>query len=276
MRRCAASFASLVSDGAAEARADAVGYRLARAFRGNTLDALWRSLGTGLLGADFSGRRPGLFEAAGWRLVDERPSGIAPPGADDWRAFLLKRLDATIAQLVRDCGSLANCEFGAADPIAIRHPLSRAVPWLSKLLDMPTLPRSGDHHMPHVQDGAFGASERFAVSPGREADGYLQLPGGPPGIRCRRSIAAGSRIGRTVYRRHSCRDRQRIRSGCGQSAPQPHRPKCDKRSAAPILALVLARNDFCGLSVLRCTDRGGNTACCHGIRARYRYSSVAR
>ena len=35
--------------------------------------------------------------------------------------------------------------------------------------------------MPRVQDGAFGASERFAVSPGREADGYLELPGGPSG-----------------------------------------------------------------------------------------------
>jgi penicillin amidase len=46
---------------------------------------------------------------------------------------------------------------------------------------MPTLPLAGDHHMPHVQDGAFGASERFAVSPGRERDGYLELPGGPSG-----------------------------------------------------------------------------------------------
>ncbi len=35
--------------------------------------------------------------------------------------------------------------------------------------------------MPRVQDGPFGASERFAVSPGRERDGYLQLPGGPSG-----------------------------------------------------------------------------------------------
>ena len=35
--------------------------------------------------------------------------------------------------------------------------------------------------MPRVQDGSFGASERFAVSPGRERDGYLELPGGPSG-----------------------------------------------------------------------------------------------
>jgi penicillin G amidase len=35
--------------------------------------------------------------------------------------------------------------------------------------------------MPRVQDGAFGASERFAVSPGHEEDGYLHIPGGQSG-----------------------------------------------------------------------------------------------
>ena len=63
----------------------------------------------------------------------------------------------------------------------MRHPLSRAVPLLPRLVDMPTLELAGDHHMPRVQDGPFGASERFAVSPGRESAGYLQLPGGPSG-----------------------------------------------------------------------------------------------
>ena len=51
-RRCAASFATLVSEGAAEASPDAVGYRLVRTFRSNTLNAMWRSLVTGLLGEE--------------------------------------------------------------------------------------------------------------------------------------------------------------------------------------------------------------------------------
>ncbi|MEO8019029.1 MAG: penicillin acylase family protein [Pseudomonadota bacterium] len=174
-------FRALVSDGALRADADAVGFRLVRAYRLDTLEALWRSLSTGLLGEDFTGRRPGRFEAAGWRLVSERPSSVAPPGASDWRTFLLQRLDATIAQLLKDCGSLASCNYGSLKPVAIRHPLSRAMPLLSRFLDMPTLPLAGDHNMPHVQDGAFGASERFAVSPGRESNGYLELPGGPSG-----------------------------------------------------------------------------------------------
>ena len=96
------------------------------------------------------------------------------------------------------------CKYGELDPVAVRHPLSGAVPLLPKLVDMPTLPLAGDHHMPRVQDGAFGASERFAVSPGRERDGTSNCRAGRPAIRCRRSIAAASKIGRTASRRHSC------------------------------------------------------------------------
>jgi len=174
-------FRELVSDWKAEASPDAVGYRLVRAFRTNTLNALWRSLSTGLLGEEFEARRPSQLEAGGFRLVSERPANIVPPGGGDWRAFLLGRLDHTLDELDAQCGSLATCEYGAVDPVRVQHPLSRAVPLLSRLLNMPTLQLAGDHHMPRVQDGAFGASERFAVSPGREDQGYLQLPGGPSG-----------------------------------------------------------------------------------------------
>jgi len=174
-------FRGLVSDGAAQATPEAVGYRLVRTFRSNTLDAMWRSLSSGLLGEKVKVRRPGQFEAAGWRLVSERPTAVPPPGGGEWREFLLKRVDATIAELREECSSLATCEFGLMDPVEVRHPLSGAFPLLPKLLDMPTRMLAGDHHMPRVQDGSFGASERFAVSPGREADGYLELPGGPSG-----------------------------------------------------------------------------------------------
>ncbi len=174
-------FRALVSDWKAEAAPDAVGYRLVRSFRGNTLNALWHSLSTGWLGEKFAGRRPGQIELMGYRLASEQPASVAPPGGGAWRQFLLGRLDATIDELLATCGRLATCEFGDLDPVSVRHPLSRALPPLASLLDMPTLRLAGDHHMPRVQDGAFGASERFAVSPGRETEGYLSLPGGPSG-----------------------------------------------------------------------------------------------
>jgi penicillin amidase len=42
-------------------------------------------------------------------------------------------------------------------------------------------PLPGGEHMPRVQLRASGASERFAVSPGDEANGYLHMPGGQSG-----------------------------------------------------------------------------------------------
>ena len=35
--------------------------------------------------------------------------------------------------------------------------------------------------MPRVQEADTGASERFAVSPGHEGEGYFELPGGQSG-----------------------------------------------------------------------------------------------
>jgi penicillin amidase len=174
-------FRELVSNWQAQAAPESVGYRLVRAFRANVLDALWREFVRGLLGDTIRLRRPAQFEAAGWRLVAERPPQIAPPAAAGWREFLLDELDATLDELRGECGALKHCTYGAADPVQLRHPLSRALPALSRLLDMPAVQLPGDHHMPRVQDGAFGASERFAVSPGRESEGYLELPGGPSG-----------------------------------------------------------------------------------------------
>ena len=66
-------------------------------------------------------------------------------------------------------------------PVHIQHPLSKAIPLLSGFLDMPEVQLPGDHDMPRVQDGNVGASERFAVSPGHEDQGYIHMPGGQSG-----------------------------------------------------------------------------------------------
>ena len=54
-----------------------------------------------------------------------------------------------------------------------------ALPFASHWLDMPAQELPGDAQMPRVQGTAFGASQRLVVSPGREAQGSLQMPGGP-------------------------------------------------------------------------------------------------
>ena len=46
---------------------------------------------------------------------------------------------------------------------------------------MPAEMLPGDKDMPRVQGASFGASERFAVSPGHEVDAYFEMPGGQSG-----------------------------------------------------------------------------------------------
>jgi penicillin amidase len=51
----------------------------------------------------------------------------------------------------------------------------------ARWLDMPREALAGDVNMPLVQGASFGASERFAVSPGDEQHGYLHMPAGQSG-----------------------------------------------------------------------------------------------
>ena len=55
------------------------------------------------------------------------------------------------------------------------------MPFLARWLDMPRDLLPGDSNMPRAQGPAFGASERFAVAPGDEANGYMHMPAGQSG-----------------------------------------------------------------------------------------------
>jgi penicillin amidase len=124
---------------------------------------------------------PAKFEVALWLLVNQRPMHLLASNYADWRQFLLAQVDAAITDLHDSCPQLAACQWGARKPVHIQHPLSAALPFLSGLLDMPEVELPGDHDMPRVQDGPIGASERFAVSPGHEDQGYIHIPGGQSG-----------------------------------------------------------------------------------------------
>jgi penicillin amidase len=75
----------------------------------------------------------------------------------------------------------ASWTWGGRNTVRIRHPISLAVPQLAGWLDMATAQLPGASNMPRVQGPSFGASERFAVSPGREEDGYFHMPCGQSG-----------------------------------------------------------------------------------------------
>ena len=177
-----AEFRRLVERWDARAGVDSVGYRLVHDFRARTEDAAWDMVLTALgVPSDYNVGPPLHFECPLWQLVSRQPLHLLAREYADWPAFLTAQLDATIADLDTQCPERARCTWGKHNVVRVRHPLSRALPALGWLLDMPALELPGDAYMPRVQQVAFGASERFAVSPGHEQEGYFELPGGQSG-----------------------------------------------------------------------------------------------
>jgi penicillin amidase len=159
-------------------------YRAVHDFREILAERVWSSFagadpGTGSGGPFFSPRRQ--FEGPLWALVTTRPQHLLDPRYRDWDEALLAAAD-TLIERDRHIGtSLAARTWGERNTTHIQHPLSLAVPLLGRFLDMPAHPLPGDENMPRVQGPRFGASERLAVSPGREERGYFEMPGGQSG-----------------------------------------------------------------------------------------------
>ncbi len=172
----------LVGNWEAAASVDSVGYRIVRTWRDQTEAAVWdMTLDALHIPADASFSPPTQFEQPLWRLVTEQPAHMLASRYADWRELLLAQVDTTITELLGQCAGFERCTWGRRNTIRVRHPLSSALPLLSRLLDMPDTEIAGDRDMPRVQALTFGASERFAVSPGHEAEGYLHLAGGQSG-----------------------------------------------------------------------------------------------
>ena len=122
-----------------------------------------------------------------WKLVKEQPQHLLEPQYATWTEMLLDTVDATIEQAMRDRsgnlrrGDLRDRIWSEYNVTAYRHPLSGAVPFIGRWLDMPAAALPGDLYTPRVHSGAIGASQRMVVSPGREADGIMQMPTGQSG-----------------------------------------------------------------------------------------------
>jgi penicillin amidase len=173
----------LVQKWSAHAAVNDAGYRIVRAFRLQVRKDVFD-----VLTAPARARHPkttftpsGQFEGALWQLVTQRPLHLLDPRHARWEDALLASLDAAVERLLQECGELANCTWGRQNTLSMRHSLSGSLPFAARWLDMPAAQVPGDSAMPRVQAPQFGASERLVVSPGREAEGYFQMPGGPVG-----------------------------------------------------------------------------------------------
>ncbi len=178
--------AALLKQWNGRADADQAGYRLVRMVRLKTLDLLWAAWTSKALGepqADDK-QRPkwrAQFEYSAARAIDQQPAHLLPKDFANWDALLLAQVDTVLLDLRKNEQTLDQSSWGRFNASRIQHPLARAIPALGWLLDMPSLPQSGDSNLPHVAGPAFGQSERLVVSPGREEQSTLVMPGGQSG-----------------------------------------------------------------------------------------------
>jgi penicillin amidase len=116
------------------------------------------------------------------QILDERPPHLVPPGHASWQDFLLDTLRTTVERIEGDPSTPPlDAPWGEANRAAIQHPLARALPALSGLLNMPEDPMPGYRSTLRVHVPGAGASMRMVVSPGHEETAILHMPGGQSG-----------------------------------------------------------------------------------------------
>lgn len=168
-----------VRDWGGRASVDSVGYRLVRAFRTSLSQKLYSAY-LDLEGSVPRNRAAAQQEGPLRRLLTERPAGLVPRGYTDWNAMMDAAL-AEVAKQAADAGGVQAFTWGARNVAEIRHPLARILPPVGWLTDPPDQSLPGDSMMPRVQGPGFGASQRFAVSPGHEGEAYFHMPGSQSG-----------------------------------------------------------------------------------------------
>lgn len=164
---------------------DSVGYTLVRHFRTQVIDTTFAPIETELAKYQLSlSSIKRYLEPGIWQLINTQEPSWLPRDEQSWSSHLLQMyLSAKEASLAKysDSNEMADLAWGKVNQLKIQHPFSKQLPVLSPLLDMPVVEGFGDSFMPAVQGASFGASQRFIVQPGDEANGIMTIPGGQSG-----------------------------------------------------------------------------------------------
>jgi penicillin amidase len=164
---------------------DSVGYRLVRAFRLEVEQRVFHALMAPVrevYGDDVRLRLSNQFEGPLWSLVTEQPPHLLPRDYENWQQLMIAAVEQNIAWFSENFdGPLSERKWGETNTASIRHPLSGSIPLVGDYLDMPAQPLNGDLDMPKAQGPSFGASERYAVYPGDEANSIMHMPTGQSG-----------------------------------------------------------------------------------------------
>jgi penicillin G amidase len=173
-----------LEDWTGRAEPDVVSYRVVKAFRSAVTNRVLRAF-TGPLERDLGPRDfpwvHSLSEIPVWTLASSSGSAPMPPGYRDWEALFRAALD-DVEKGVADAGGYGRFRWGQENVTAIHHSLATGVPGLSWLTDPPQVALPGDRaHLPRINSGDQGASERMVVSPGHEESGIYEMPSGQSG-----------------------------------------------------------------------------------------------
>jgi penicillin amidase len=159
-----------------------VAYLLVRTFR----SVLSREV-LGALTAPIQQHEPGFdytralrSEGPLWQLISARPRHLLNPAYATWEAQLLGAVDKAITELTANGDPLSSRAWGTFNRAIVTHPLAGALP-LARFVNMPSDPLPGDVFTPRAHSPRTGPSERMVVSPGREHEGVLHMPGGQSG-----------------------------------------------------------------------------------------------
>jgi len=157
---------------------DSIAYRLINNFRLNVRHDVFSLLNDNLTELDNSFSLRTIrhqIEIPLWQMVNEQPDNFLWLEQNNWQGVFEKALTTTIADMTQN-QELAKATWGQQNTSNIGHPISKAIPFIGRWLDMPATPLPGDSYMPRVQGKSFGASERMVVSPGHEESGILHMP----------------------------------------------------------------------------------------------------
>jgi len=170
------------------ASVSSVGYRIVRGFRQLVATEVVAALTAPCQEADpdfnylrVMGNEESEAEGPLWRLVTERPPHLLPAQYKSWDELLLAMVDVYLDRQLTGGATLDRLTWGQYNTVQIHHPFSLAAPSLGRWLDMPADQLPGGADMPRFQTPFVGASQRMAVSPGREEQGYFHMPGGQSG-----------------------------------------------------------------------------------------------
>ena len=168
------------------AAADSAAYRVIRRFRDEVAGDLMTEALSKVLKSDPKLRWDMFahnWELPLWQIVSRRPANMLPAGFASWDAYfqdaLVRRVYGPYKK--RFNGALSKAVWGEANMSDIRHPLSKGIPLLGSILDMPSSPMNGDSNVVLAQFMSFGPAMRLVVSPGHEQDAILTMPAGEAG-----------------------------------------------------------------------------------------------